>query len=1420
MQMSRIKPTAERHFVRQPRTDARSTSFIQGRQAMHIMRTVTSTPGSFRSLAIIGASLMLAACGSSQNWEDSSPNASVGGTVTGLTGTTLALWNNGGDRLAVAGNGRFTFPLQIAHGSDYTVIVAAQPEGQTCTVTNGSGKASGNVTNITVTCQAYSFVRRPLPAIYSTGKAVNYSPYRTAGGPITFEVPSDAEILQDLRLLDVAGFNLLRLFGAKAPATDVVAEKILRIAAQNYPDMKFQLGLDLKGLTSCSDPANDFNISYLISNLSKYPNVIAISVGNETSFFSKFMPLPCLEGYIRTIRAQVTQPVTADDDWTFYAGKSGGGGDRVPVKPDTILPLIDFAAIHMYPFSYTVWDWRQAGIPEGPARAQAMMETSLVALKEWYGEVVAYRYVGTDGVTVSVGDSMPVVVGETGWKARQTNPAAEIEQFAALPANAKWYFDLLYGNPGGYPSWQGSVGGPPTIFYFQAFDEQWKGIDDGWGLWDISRRARYALCGLLPAGPVCQADLYAGAGYFVASAFSTVTFDSPTTNYALLGFGGAEDSQVVADPIGGANKVARVNRSATALTFAGTVVGTAGLTVGTIPFDAANTRMTVRVYSPTAGIPVRLKVEDSTDPADPKTRSVETESVTTVANAWETLTFDFANPAAGTPALNPAYNYDSVIIFFNFGTTGATAGAATYYFDDLAFIGGGGTGGGGGGGSDVPFSDLSFDSSGLIYTLTGFGGAEDSSLQLDPADASNTVVRVNRSATAQTFAGTVVSTGPNLTAGTIPFDASNTRMTVQVYSPGAGIPVRLKIEDSADPETRFVETEAVTTKANEWETLTFDFANPASGSPALNLAHNYDRVIIFFNFGASGEQAGAQTYYFDDIVFVAGGGGGGGVVGESGNTGTCSAPCIDFAGTVGYTPFEGLVSAEQAFDPVDATNQVAKFVKGPDGAPWAGATIYTVAANQSVPEFDLSTSKVVTLRVYAPAAGLTVRLKLEDAANNGIYLEKDVLTTKANEWETLSFDFATPVNGVYNAANTYNRVSIFPVFSITAPPASEVTFYFDELKYTTTDGGGGGGSSGDTGTCTDAACIDFSEPGIGFGPFENGGGGTVAIVDDPNNAANKVVQFVKKPGDGEYFGTTITGLGGSVVLTPTEKTVTMRVFSPAAGTNFLLKFEGGTGGPATTEKDAATTVAGAWETLSFVMPDAGTYTTVVLFPNGRSSVAADKTMLVDELRFPALSTGGGGGGGAALVFASNYTQLDPLNWRSAEGGDASNYIDTSVATQYWWNGVASADATPNFYFGYGISINAKPWGFGAYVKAPGNGTASVIGKTNLKLAAWGNDELVNTNPTLTLILMGPSVGGCTSELKGSVVVAAAGVQNYTVALSSFTLQTPCAYASAAAALDAGVTEVHVQVLGDNVQYVNGGPVDFANGLNVGPISFE
>ena len=343
--------------------------------------------------------------------------------------------------------------------------------------------------------------------------------------------------------------------------------------------------------------------------------------------------------------------------------------------------------------------------------------------------------------------------------------------------------------------------------------------------------------------------------------WKTITFDDSAETYTLTGFGGAEDATVVTDPTDATNKVAKVVKSGTAELWAGTTVSTEpNNAVPPIPFTASNTKMTVRVWSPDAGIQVRLKVEDAAD----GTRSVETEATTTVANDWETLTFDFANPASGTAALNLAYTYSKVSIFFNFGVTGAAAGAKTYYFDDVAFMGGNGGG--------TTWKAITFDDSAETYTLTGFGGAEDATVVTDPTDATNKVAKVVKSGTAELWAGTTVSTEPANAVPPIPFSASNTKMTVRVWSPDAGIQVRLKVEDAADG-TRSVETEATTTVANDWETLTFDFANQASGTAALNLSYTYSKVSIFFNFGVTGAEAGAKTYYFDDVAFMAGGSG-------------------------------------------------------------------------------------------------------------------------------------------------------------------------------------------------------------------------------------------------------------------------------------------------------------------------------------------------------------------------------------------------------------------------------------------------------------------------------------------------------------------------------------------------------------------
>lgn len=84
---------------------------------------------------------------------DPAQTYSVAGLATGLTGTGLALQNNGSDTLPITGDGGFVFATALVDGADYVVTVSTQPTGQTCTVNNGSGViATEDVTNVAVTC--------------------------------------------------------------------------------------------------------------------------------------------------------------------------------------------------------------------------------------------------------------------------------------------------------------------------------------------------------------------------------------------------------------------------------------------------------------------------------------------------------------------------------------------------------------------------------------------------------------------------------------------------------------------------------------------------------------------------------------------------------------------------------------------------------------------------------------------------------------------------------------------------------------------------------------------------------------------------------------------------------------------------------------------------------------------------------------------------------------------------------------------------------------------------------------------------------------------------------------------------------------------------------------------------------------------
>lgn len=149
-----------------------------------------------------------------------------------------------------------------------------------------------------------------------------------------------------------------------------------------------------------------------------------------------------------------------------------------------------------------------------------------------------------------------------------------------------------------------------------------------------------------------------------------VTFDTPGVDYQFSDFNGTF-TQLVADPDDAGNQVAQTTKGA-GDAFAGTIIGDGTGFENRIAITPADRTMTVRVRAPAAGIEVLLKLETAAGFTGPVS---EVRATTTAADAWETLTFDFATANIDTDLV-----FVQAVIFFDPGNVG---GGEVYLWEDV-----------------------------------------------------------------------------------------------------------------------------------------------------------------------------------------------------------------------------------------------------------------------------------------------------------------------------------------------------------------------------------------------------------------------------------------------------------------------------------------------------------------------------------------------------------------------------------------------------------------------------------------------------------------------------------------------------------------------------------------------------------------
>jgi exo-beta-1,3-glucanase (GH17 family) len=284
------------------------------------------------------------------------------------------------------------------------------------------------------------------------GNAIDYSGYRAGQNPQLYKFPTQAQILEDLTILK-KNWPLIRLYGGDQHSQDV-----LEVIQRHHLGIKVLLGIWLDGHPDKQDE-NARQVAAAIRLANKYNKiVIAVNVGNEilvTWSDHKLTEDKAIE-YVEQVRKAVKCPVTVADDVLYWQQPQAKLADHV-----------DFILMHSYPM------WGREDI-----------DTAMASTIRNY-EAVRKAHPGKT-----------IVIGEAGWASysvgNQHVPRAGDEK------KQKRYYEEL-------TAW--AKANNVTTFYFEAFDEPWKGsgTEGHWGLFSEGRKAKLAMQGLypelMPSGP-------------------------------------------------------------------------------------------------------------------------------------------------------------------------------------------------------------------------------------------------------------------------------------------------------------------------------------------------------------------------------------------------------------------------------------------------------------------------------------------------------------------------------------------------------------------------------------------------------------------------------------------------------------------------------------------------------------------------------------------------------------------------------------------------------------------------------------------------------------------------------------------------------------------------------------------------------
>ena len=445
---------------------------------------------------------------------------------------------------------------------------------------------------------------------------------------------------------------------------------------------------------------------------------------------------------------------------------------------------------------------------------------------------------------------------------------------------------------------------------------------------------------------------------------------------------------------------------------------------------------------------------------------------------------------------------------------------------------------------------IDFEDASLDYSFVDFGNVISTVVDNPDISDNNQSQRVGQStkpANAEVWGGSYLELDD-------PIDFSSlVNLGVNVWSPQSGIIVKLKVENATNPDI-FYESDLVVNSANAWEELNFDFSG-------ADLTQEYHQVVIFFDFGNSGTDA---TYYFDDIKLVQ-------------SDSEVFESFEDFEGAAPiFTEFGNIGSTQVISNPnpggINNTDNTAQLDNAVGSEVWGGT--FFELTNQVI---DFAGVKRIRFKSYSPFEGKVVKLKLENA-DASVTHEVDMMTSVANSWELLTYDFIDAPDA------QYTRVVVFYDFGNVGDGS---LYLFDEMEV-------GEGALVSTSPPTIIEDFEGVEPAF----IEFGGIEPPLVIPNPDvsgvNTTATAVSQLKTSGSQTWAGSFFE------VESPLDlnnyNNISVMTNVPSTGAVIKLKLENADAS-IVHEVDLLSNVSNEWEQLVYDFSDAPTadYTRIVIF---------------------------------------------------------------------------------------------------------------------------------------------------------------------------------------------------------------------------------